>query len=94
MKGTMKKARFDLGRVVVTRAAVEVLLPADMFGALGRHVHADWGNVDGDDWEANEQALEEGARLLSVYRSSGGTKFYVITEHDRSLTTILLPSDY
>ena len=94
MKGTVKKVRFDLGRVVVTRTAVQVLLPADMFGALGRHVRGDWGEVDEDDWEANERALEDGDRLLSVYRSSGRTKFYVITEHDRSLTTILLPSDY
>lgn len=89
-----KNRRFDLGRVVVTRAAVEVLLPCDMFGALGRHVHGDWGEVDEEDWEANEVALAEGDPLLSVYRSSAGTKFYVITEYDRSLTTILLPSDY
>ena len=51
MKGTVNKARFDLGRVVVTRTAVKVLLPADMFGALGRHVHGDWGEVDEEDWE-------------------------------------------
>ena len=94
MKGTMKKARFDLGRVVVTRAAVEVLLPADMFGALGRHVHGDWGDVDEEDWQANDVSLQEGTRLLSAYHTTSGTKFWVITEWDRSLTTILLPSDY
>ena len=96
MKGTVerKKRRFDLGRVVVTRTAVQELLPCDMFSALGRHVHGDWGEVGDEDWKANEGALAEGDRLLSVYHSSTGTKFYVITEWDRSLTTILLPSDY
>ena len=96
MKRTVerKKRRFDLGRVVVTRAAVQELLPCDMFSALGRHVHGDWGEVGEEDWQANEVAVAEGDRLLSVYRSSKGVKFYVITEHDRSLTTILLPSDY
>jgi hypothetical protein len=85
---------FNPGRVVVTRTAIEVLLPHDMFRALARHLSGDWGDVDAEDWQANEDALMEGTRLLSVYRSSAGTKFYVITEWDRSLTTILLPSDY
>ena len=86
--------KFQPGRIVVTRTAVEVLLPEDMFSGLARHLHGDWGDVDQEDWQANEAALEEGTRLLSVYRSSAEEKFYVITEHDRSLTTILLPSDY
>ena len=70
------------------------LLPADMFSALARHLHGDWDDVDDEDWEANEVALVERARLLSVFMASAGTKFYVITEWDRSLTTILPPSDY
>lgn len=86
--------RFQPGRIVVTRAAVEVLLPADMFAALARHLHGDWGDLGEEDWEANEVGLAEGERLLSVYRSSVGEKFWIITEWDRSLTTILLPSDY
>ena len=94
MNGAVKKTRFDLGRVVVTRAAVEVLLPADMFGALGRHIHGDWGDVDEEDWQANDVSLQEGTRLLSAYHTASGIKLWVITEWDRSLTTILLPSDY
>ena len=86
--------KFQPGRIVVTRTAVEVLLPCDMFSALARHLQGDWGVVDEDDWEANEVGLAEGERLLSVYRSSNDVKFYLITEFDRSLTTILLPSDY
>ena len=86
--------RFQPGKIVVTRVAVEVLLPADMFSALACHLHGDWGDVNEQDWEANETALVEGERLLSVYRSSGDEKFYVITEWDRSVTTILLPTDY
>ena len=50
--------------------------------------------MDDEDWEANEVGLAHGERLFSVYLSSRGQKFYVITEWDRSLTTILLPSDY
>ena len=86
--------KFEPGRIVVTRAAVEALLPADMFSTLARHLHGDWGEVDQEDWEANEVALEERMRILSAFRTSTGNKFWIITEHDRSLTTILLPSDY
>jgi hypothetical protein len=88
------QARFPLGRMVITSTARDRLTNADVFTALGRHMRGDWGEVDEEDWASNEQALEEGTRLVSVYRSSEGVKFYIITEHDRSLTTILLPSDY
>jgi hypothetical protein len=73
---------------------MQQLTNLDVLTALGRHVRGDWGDVDDDDWEANERALKEGTRLLSVYRSAGGVNFYVITEWDRSLTTILLQDDY
>ena len=86
--------KFNPGRIVATRAAVQVLLPADMFSALARHLSGDWGDVDDEDWQANDTALAEGTRLLSAYRSSRVEKFWIITESDRSLTTILLPSDY
>ncbi len=85
--------KFQPGRIVVTRTAVEVLLPEDMFSALARHLHGDWGEVDAEDWQANEVALEEGTRVLSAYHASSRTKFWIITEWNRS-TTILLPSDY
>jgi hypothetical protein len=62
--------------------------------ALQRHVTGDWGELCPEDIEANEQALLNGARLLSAYRSAKGVKFWIITEWDRSVTTILLPEDY
>ena len=84
--------RFALGHTVITAGALAVLSHDDVLAALGRHVVGDWGEVDAPDWNANERTLLEGGRLVSVYRSS--RKFYVITEWDRSLTTILLPEEY
>lgn len=59
-----------------------------------RHARGDWGELCREDWEANEQALFGNGRLFSVFNDRTGQKFYIITEHDRSLTTILLPEDY
>ena len=59
-----------------------------------RHVRGDWGDVDREDWEANEASLREGLHLFSVYHDRNGVKFWVITEADRSATTVLLPEDY
>jgi hypothetical protein len=88
------KAKFLLGQIVATAHAMASLDNFDVQLALQRHIQGDWGEVGKEDRAANEQALLNGARLLSIYRSSKGVKFYVITEWDRSLTTILLPSDY
>lgn len=79
---------------MVTTAALYVLSVAEMDNALQRHNRGDWGDVGSDDWESNDLAVEEGSRLLSVYQSTTQTVFWIITEWDRSLTTILLPSDY
>ena len=61
---------------------------------LDRHRRGDWGNISREDWQANERALKHGERLLSVYHAADGTKFCVISQWDRSLTTVLLPEDY
>jgi hypothetical protein len=61
---------------------------------LDRHVAGDWGEVDADDQQANQDALLHGERLLSAYRTSSGVRIWVITEADRSVTTILLPEEY
>ena len=90
----MTEWKFSPGRIVITRAALEVLPTSELSCALARHLAGDWGEVDREDWHANEAALVEAQRLLSAYRSTAGVKFYIITEWDRSLTTILLPSDY
>ncbi len=86
--------RFPLGQTVATRTVLAVLSSLDIAGALYRHQHGDWGEVGKEDAQANERALKEGERLLSVYGTAAGTKFWIITEWDRSLTTVLLPEDY
>lgn len=86
--------KFALGRTVITANAARVLPPEEVSAALRRHIRGDWGDVDSHDWAANQAALVDGSRLLSVYRTVEGTTFYVITEHDRSITTVLLPEDY
>jgi len=86
--------KFPLGRVCATSNAVHTLPEDDIALALSRHVAADWGSLDPEDWLANERAFEAGDRLFSRYFSKTGVKFYVITEWDRSATTVLLPEDY
>lgn len=88
------KPLFQMGRTVMTQS-VSVSVPTeDIMLALWRHHRGDWGELDEEDRRANELALKHGDRLLSVYHASDGTKFYVITEWDRSVTTVLLPEDY
>lgn len=83
-----------LGAIVITRNALSVLSHEDVLAALGRHVQGDWGDLDREDKVANDRALAEDGRLLSSYRSANGVKFWIITEWDRSVTTVLLPEDY
>jgi hypothetical protein len=90
----MSRAKFSLGRLVATSNAVTHITPTDVATALRRHLLGDWGDLDADDRAANEAALVHGTRLFSVYHAVNGTKFYIITEWDRSVTTILLPEDY
>lgn len=80
--------------VVVTRAALQALAREDMERALDRHFKGDWGDLVEEDKAANEVALLDGSRLLSTYHDRNGVKFWIITEADRSLTTVLLPEDY
>ena len=91
MKGASK---FPLGRLVATPNAINLLTPEDTRNALNRHRSGDWGDVCEKDRKANERALIEGTRLLSVYHSVKGVKFWIITEADRTATTVLLPEDY
>jgi hypothetical protein len=87
-------AKFSTGSINVTPNALAQLTHDDIMAALGRHVLGDWGELDEEDRQANERALLDDTRLVSRYRAANGTKFYIITEHDRSLTTVLLPEDY
>ena len=86
--------KFDLGRLVITPAALEAVPADDICNAINRHVCGDFGDLDAADRKENEFALRAGLRLLSVYHATNGTKFWLITEADRRSTTILLPSDY
>ena len=88
------KTKFETGRLVATPAAMETVMWAEMVAALSRHVCGDWGDLGDEDKERNEAALKSGGQLLSVYHTVGGEKFWVITEPDRSYTTVLLPEDY
>ena len=90
----MAKARFRLGKLVSTPGALERVSNGEMLAALGRHAAGDWGNVCSEDAGANEDAVNERARLLSSYTTGGGVRFWIITEADRSLTTVLLPEEY
>lgn len=90
----MSATKFPLGRLVATPNALEHIPNPDIMAALLRHLTGDWGDVDEHDREENELSLKEGFRLLSAYRSAKGVKFWIITEADRSATTVLLPEDY
>lgn len=87
-------ARLRLGRIVTTPNAQARLSPEDILTGIQRHQAGDWGDVDAKDRAANDRALIEGSRLRSAYRSSAGVTFWLITEADRRVTTILLPQDY
>ena len=90
----MSIPRFLLGQCCITPGALDKLAQGDVFRALARHQAGDWGDLDEHDRQENEVSLRDGHRLFSVYRSATGVKFYIITEADRSLTTVLLPEEY
>ena len=91
-----RKPLFPLGQTVATPAALNALLEAgqtpDEF--IARHHVGDWGEVGDDDRQANDRAVDDGERLLSTYTLTTGVKVWIITEADRSTTTLLLPEDY
>ena len=97
--------RFELGHLCNTPGAQAVLerYQVTPFQLLSRHVRGDWGDICKEDAQTNEEALREGARIFSVYvlpppLSESGTsapvKVWLITEADRSVTTLLLPEEY
>lgn len=92
--GRRREAKFSLGRTLATPGALEALSPEEILTALSRHVRGDWGDCCPEDVAENEFALDKYLRLFSVYHSAAGVKFWVITEADRSVTTVLLPHEY
>ncbi len=83
-----------LGQLVATPGALAALTRDDILTAVGRHARGDWGDCDAADAAENDFSLTRQLRLFSVYHSAGGVKFWVITEADRSATTVLLPEEY
>ncbi len=92
----MTSPKFSLGRVVATPGALRALDESNesAFEFLRRHVSGDWGELDDEDKRENELSLAQGFRLLSAYRLRSGERLWIITEADRSITTLLLPEDY
>ena len=95
------RPRFRLGQTVATPAALEAIQQAGQSPAefLDRHVRGDWGNLSADDRALNDEAVQDGSRILSAYVTRAGEKIWVITEAvddrgHRSATTILLPDEY
>lgn len=88
-------APLPLGRVLATPGALKLLLQEgeDPFEYLARHATGDWGELCDFDRRQNEIALREGLRVFSSYETPAG-RIWVISEADRSVTTILLPEDY
>ncbi len=91
--------KFNPGPIVVTRGVHGLITENEEFArhvhlSLERHSAGDWGDVCDDDRVANELAIKEGDRLFSVYTKEGLPKIWVITEWDRSVTTVLLPEEY
>jgi hypothetical protein len=87
---------FPLGQMVATQGALDALEEADetIQEVLRRHAKGDWGDLSPEDRAENERGLKEGLRLLSAYTLSTGERLWIITEHDRSATTLLLPDEY
>ena len=85
--------KFPHGHISATPNAIEAHGETAINECLGRHLEGDWGDVDPEDAKANEHALKCKGRLLSSYSLPTG-KLWVITEWNRSATTILNPQDY
>lgn len=88
------RALFRLGQTVITPTAAKEVDASEVLAALRRHAMGDWGELGAEDKRSNDSAVTTGARILSAYTSTAGRRFWIITEADRSVTTILLPEDY
>lgn len=86
--------KFHVNQVVITRAAADALNGTHIYCGLQLHQLGRWGDICEADHQANEDALLNGGRLMSVHKTGSDVVFWIITEWDRSLTTVLLPEDY
>lgn len=95
------KPKFNLGQVVATPGTIHAFQQSGEmpFNFLNRHAHGDYGDICDDDKQLNEEAVDDGSRIMSVYSTSKGIKIWVITDATnddgrREVTTLLLPEDY
>lgn len=90
------KPLFALGQVVATTGALNAMAELDVLPLtlIYRHATGDWGDLSTDDQQQNLLAIRSGLRIFSSYKLSTSTKIWIITEADRSSTTLLLPEDY
>lgn len=96
---------FEIGKVVCTRAVWETMEENEVFkrfvsGCLSRYILYDWGDTCPEDWKLNNQAVRDGDRVMAVYNIPDEiedifeNQFWIITESNRTVTTMLFPSDY
>src|SRR5262249_14459882 len=97
----MPGVKFSIGQIVATPGALEAMEESGMTPGffIARHAAGDWGEVNEEDWALNDQAIKDGSRLLSAYRTLKGKKLWIITEAAgdegrRAATTLLLPEEY
>jgi hypothetical protein len=95
-RGNPTKPLFPLGNLVATRASWDAIANAsdNPLRLVARHAVGDWGDIDEENRRENERCLEYGCRLLSAYTLRDGTRIWIITEPDRSSTTIRLPGEF
>lgn len=94
MSKIKRTVSFCMGSFFITPDARDALSGPEVFDSIRRHAKGDWGDLGQEDWASNDSALTTGLRIISVYHSATGVKFYIITEADRSMTTVLLPDNY
>jgi hypothetical protein len=94
MTDTPEKIKFQPGAIVATLGALQIATNDQIHELLTRHLSGDWGDLDKEDAKANEHALRHDLRILSSYKLPDDRKLWIITEADRSATTVLTPDEY
>ena len=92
--GCEYKVKFPLGRFHVMPRAGKLLSGLEIGYALSLHAQGDWGNVSKETWTKNDSSLQGGGRLLSFFSNHNGVTFYILTEANRSTTSLFLPQEH
>lgn len=89
-----KSVYISIGKLLITADAHSLLDEQSITDCLRRHIKGDWGDLEPQDKKTNDLAVETGESIVSAYHDTRGKKFYIVTDADRSMTTVLLPEDY